>query len=205
MSDEFRLNPELKNLEEALGRMEIPQALINRDELMYQSGWAAAMASLGHETVPATSIVTPAANQPWIWQALTMIATAAAILFGTMLLNLSLNQGEVQTEIAKNVGPSGVEIAQPISTESAEDANVVTVPDLLQLVMDLPDSRTLHAGMVVGPNFPVDSEPGLKSPVSTSSENLTPPMTQQELLNELLPNRIDRSPKWSVLRMGGRS
>jgi hypothetical protein len=205
MSDESQLNPELKKLEATLGRLPIPPASIDRDELMYQSGWAAAMASLGHETVPASSIATPAANQQWIWQASTMVATAAAILFGTMLLNQSLNQGEVEMAIAKNVVPSGVEIAQPISTEPAEDANVVTVPDLLQLVMDLPDSKTLHAGMVVGPNFPVDSKPSLKSPVSPSSGNLTPPMTQQELLDELLPNRFDRSPKWSLFRLGGNS
>ena len=205
MSDKTELNPDLKKLEAALGRLAIPPVSLDRDELMYRSGWEAALANSRDSFQ--FSLLGEQAGRQWLLPAISVLSSAAAILFGIMLLNQTSNPGGVELAVASNVAPSGMVIAEPESTEQAEDVNVLVAaaPDLLQRVMDLRGSKTLYAGMVVGPNFPTDFETGLKSPVSPSSGDLNPPLTQQELLNELLPNRVDRSPRWSLFRLGGNS
>ena len=43
MSDETELNPELEGLAASLRSVPAPKAKIDRDQLMYDAGWAAAM------------------------------------------------------------------------------------------------------------------------------------------------------------------
>ncbi len=203
MYDETELNPELTELERSLSRLELPDCQLNRDELMYRSGWEAAFASSNH-AAPFSSIGGPTGRH-WLLPAISVLSSAAAILFGSVLLNQSLNREAIEMAVAQHVDTSDVEIAEPHPMEPADPMNVVVAPDLLQRVMDLPAGVALQAGMLVGPHYPVDSEPGAESPVSRSFENLAPPMTQQRLLNELLPNRTERTRKWSLFRAGGNS
>ena len=205
MPDKTKLNPELAELEELLLNSVVPECQLNRDELMYRSGWEAALAS--SKSSDRFSLPNQKAGRHWLLPTISVLSSAAAILFGIMLLNQSQNDGGAELVVAKTNAPAGVGIAKPVSTKNAEvlSDEFVEVPDLLRLVMELPCDKTLHAGMVVGPNFSIGSEPSLASPIAPTSKESSRPMTQQELMDELLPNRFNRSPKWSFFPMGGNS
>ncbi len=205
MSDETKLNPELSELEHSLLNLAVPNCSLNRDELMYRSGWEAALATSTDSAQ--LSLPNAGTGRRWLLPTLSVLSSAAAILFGIMLLNQNMNQGEAELVVASNVVPVGVEIARPVSSEQTEGINndTAVVPDLFRRVMELPTGQTLCVGMAVGNGFPIETAPSFHSQDSPSTKNSPPPMTQQELLDELLPNRINRTPRWPLFRIGGNS
>lgn len=135
MSDETELNlglsAEQSEIESALGSFELPETAINESSIMYQAGWAAAMADrnvLGH---PVASV---AKSRFWPALAMTFAATTAACLM--VIVNpidskpsvASLpNDAEVGTESV--VGDSSVAVRLHRSSEELEsNAKVVSKP-----------------------------------------------------------------------------
>jgi len=76
-SDEFEMPPELNALENSLRELPLPSnSVVDRDELMFQSGWAAALATRDANTAPNS-----ASAARWVWPTLTgTFATLSAAL-----------------------------------------------------------------------------------------------------------------------------
>lgn len=90
MFDEHKIPPELAELERRLGAINVPPAKIDRDELLFQSGWAAAMAEVENQQAPAARL---SENRNWIWPAMTgAMATVAAVLAVILFLEPATNQ-----------------------------------------------------------------------------------------------------------------
>jgi len=92
-SGEFELPPELSDLENSLRELPLPSqpgdALLDRDELMFQSGWAAALAAESK-----TSSIRSATR--WGWPALTgAFATLSAVLAIALFLPVANNDSPV--------------------------------------------------------------------------------------------------------------
>ena len=210
MSDESRLNPDLKNLEAKLSRLEIPRASINRDELMYQSGWSAAMASLGHETVPTSSVSTVAANQQWIWQATAMAATAATILVSLLLaIQIGSAPGPLNDRQVADAEKSAVETKaanseSKVFSTAAESFQLPTgrtirESDILNLVLNLPSGQVLKSGLALqDPSVAADLDASVSRPSNPPSYNRQP-VNQMQLMDELLPAGQKKLPTWRTI------
>jgi hypothetical protein len=204
MSDETKLNSELKNLEASLGRLTIPPTSIDRDELMYQSGWAAAMASLGHESSPLKPVRSRTPASGWVWPVATGLASAAAILFGVLLFFPSSdgpNSGD-RLHVA-SLGDSQADNLDGSLNSELERTGLTNPPkhegrdfdpaDIMSLVLDFPAGQVLNSRLAFRQGF-VTVQPGRQ--VTRPSSLIKPPATQQQLLDELLPNRQRQVPTW---------
>ena len=201
MSDETRLKPELKNLEASLARLTPEPATINRDELMYQSGWAAAMASLGHEQDGVGLRETPRRNPAWIWPVSSALVAAATLLLAVMLMN-QLKQAPVSA--GRQIEPGDITMKAGDTRANSEIVSRVVPPselnsrtdeiDVVDKVFNLPSGRILRSGLTLQRELSAD---GSESPIVRNSNrvnNSKPPATQWQLMDELLPNRRRQSP-----------
>ncbi len=224
MSDETRMNnasdlpgdlpTDLQALESSLAGMALPDSKLDRDELMYQSGWAAAMAGRDsrRESESKLSVARNSTALSWAWPAATVVATAASVLFGGLLLWQSFNGAGPSIAQSGDENSSSVaatnELPVSVSTDMKEsslanDSNLnrdqdnflaprkfLAQDNLLETLMALPSNRKLAAGFVLfeGPSdFPAQRPDDVEVPDSNSTVSPIPPTkTRFEMLKELL-------------------
>jgi hypothetical protein len=207
MSDESRLNPELKKLEAELGRLAIPTASIDRDETMYRSGWAAATASFQNDARVAESF-SRSNRQSWVWPATAMLTTAASIMLAVLLVIQSAgapgSTGIRQVAGGENLQPeqdSGhpnqstdrTEVKEPNWNEEMGE------PDMVRRVLELPKGRILTSGLAF--QAPDLAAGQVVSTVrrTKSSSVMESPVSRRQLMEELLPKRQQAAPAWPSL------
>ena len=225
MSDETRMNnasdlpddlpADLQALESSLAGMTIPESKLNRDELMYQSGWAAAMAELDSrsETETKLAVARNSTALSWAWPVATVVATAASVLFGGLLLWQSFSGTGPSFAQSDDENPSSVAAVNelPVSVAAdlkesplASDSNLnrdqnnflapgkfLAQNNLLETLMALPSNRKLAAGFVLfeGPSdFPAQlPDDDVEVPDSNSTVSPIPPTkTRFEMMKKLL-------------------
>lgn len=197
------MSNDLKKLESALARMALPASKLDRDELMYQAGWAAAMAERDSRNEVATnaSPKSSSANVPargWAWPMATLAATAASILFCGLFVwqtmnnsgaNFTANKEALKAE-TESVEAANSNLSDPANAEAGQPAaeNKPRPRDnLVDLVMDHSGNKKLAVGFVM-----------FEDTVDDSSDERTrlPPMPQNrfELRQELLSAPFIRNP-----------
>ena len=205
MPDETRMNHEsqlpddLAQLETSLTRIALPSSNLDRDELMYQSGWAAAMAE--RDSLASNSPIKRATKFEWAWPAATLVATAASVLFcGLFVWQMMFDSG-------LNVAQGGDKMSSSVVSLDEPDAElkVDQVPqleplsdqgDLLELVMEYPSNRKLATGFVLfDASLQLPAEAIAPATGSTPSL-LATPKNRFELMQELLdtPANQNRPP-----------
>jgi len=160
------MSNDLKKLESTLARMALPAPKLDRDELMYQAGWAAAMAERDSRNEVATnaSPKSSSANvsaRGWAWPMATLAATAASILFCGLFVWQTMNNSganftankealKAETESVETVANSN--LSDPANAESGQGAAENTgrhQDDLVDLVMNYSGNKKLTAGFVM--------------------------------------------------------
>lgn len=124
-SDEFEMPPELSALENSLRELPLPSnSVVDRDELMFQSGWVAALANRDANTAPNS-----ASAARWVWPTLTgtfatLSAALAIALFSPAAGDNSIaNQPAAQTpqiEVATSPSKSNETKSHPLANSSAD-------------------------------------------------------------------------------------
>ncbi|MFK7768696.1 MAG: hypothetical protein AB8B55_15860 [Mariniblastus sp.] len=202
MSDEAEMNNEsnlpdgLKALESSLGRIALPDPKLDRDELMYQSGWAAAIASLDSREEH-FAVSTRATTPRLAWPLATLVASAAAVLFGVMFLQQAMTDAEptlVDGTIVKKTNEVAVSPASPDGSndlshekepasafESMEEST-----DLVELVMAYPSSGKLDASFVLFDS--TGSDDAQRVVPNADGDSIVQPVLKNrfEMMNELL-------------------
>jgi hypothetical protein len=207
MSDEARIDPELKGLEAALQGLLLPASQLSRgssrDDLMYQAGWAAAMTASKNTQVELPARV-GVRSQRWVWPTATTIVSGIAILLAALLIlqpNAGSNQATV--EVAGSDLSKPVNLSSDRQRESDSLANHDREPpvDLVQYVLDMPRDQALSSRLVFqngaeASGLRCDSS-DLPTPdrrhLTTIEKYPNSPTTREQLLDELLPDR-DRQP-----------
>ena len=197
MSDQTGLTPELKNLESHLLGVQLPGSKFDRDETLYQSGWAAAMAQAQSTKTVATA--------RWMWPASSgVLATLAAVLAVMLVLKTGVDDrggqtGLAQTEITTETPDDGPNrehqaAAKDEGVRPAEQHKAPPIgPDLMRLVDNLggPLLSSSLLARIQSPRRQMDST-GMPAPVSTYTESFERPVTNRQLMNQLLLPRENR-------------
>ncbi|MEM8944695.1 MAG: hypothetical protein AAGD11_05875 [Planctomycetota bacterium] len=185
MSAEADLPKKLREIESRLGQLSPLPSEVNRDMLMYQTGWAAAEAQF-------------ARPRAWLWP-----ATSAA-LAACLLLMLS----------AANLRPSPTPLVDS-DTPRADDPLMVSLPRVPRITVPTAKQYPPTATLLVMRDRALRSEFDSLSLSTADfaggvvDEARNGPATSRELLRELLPARpsatrtqIDWQPWWSRFRSG---
>lgn len=204
MSEEFKIPPDLAVLESQLRSVRLPDSRLNRDQLLYQAGWAAACAQAKQ---PLT--------QQWGWPA----ATGAVTILATVLALMLLQQTNLNDQPDRVASNPVVEQSEPVQHAAKENG----IPDHGPDVMDsLPAGS--RPGKAYSPirnvrwqgalqpslaarsqleNFDWSIEPTIDS---TGLEIENGSKAMRELLQEFLPeNRVQthqqpRPPIWNWIK-----
>lgn len=213
MSDESRIDPELKKLEAQLQGIGLPNPKVDRDRVLYQSGWAAAMATVERGGSPPVS-VHPRKSSRLIWPTASMIGATAAAILGVLLFlqtqQIDLLQGEM-ARIRNTAIPNPIELASDAPTENqslnnpespetqhdrslaandgADQQRPVTTTyiervDLIKKVWELPSRHVLTTSIL---------RPGYSAVVrfeheidQNGSDEYEPVKTNREMIDEML-------------------
>ena len=207
MSDESRLNPELKKLEAELGRLAIPTASIDRDETMYRSGWAAATAAFQNDARVAESF-SRSNRQSWVWPATAMLTTAASIMLAVLLVIQSAD-APGSTGIRQVAGGENLQTEQDSAhpNQSTDRTEVkepnwneeIGEPDMVRRVLELPEGRILTSGLAFqAPDLAAEQVVSTVRRTESSSV-MDSPVSRRQLMEELLPKRQQAKPAWPSL------
>ena len=198
MSDEAKLNPQLKQLEASLGRLVIPSASLNRDELMYQSGWAAAMARIDGQSkisLADRNLVR------LIWPVTAVIASTAAVLLAAVLLFRTaggVNAPGAQAQDLANLenAVSDYKNPQPPQLNPLPETRRT---NLVDMVWEIPPGYVLKSGLAFQQS-PIPGEAVESAPTTVNQagpQNST--VNHRQLMNELVPNRGRNPSTWRKL------
>lgn len=139
MSDETELTPQLSEgagaIEAALRGVTLPDSAIDHDYLMYQAGWAAAMAECAQsaqlsQSVKAKPQVKPASR---FWPALAMTFAASTAACLAVILLLRASESGVALEVAQHgsAQQKTVALKGDDATESKEDREAADAENTL--------------------------------------------------------------------------
>ena len=209
MFDETPLNPNLKSLEAALRGLPAPSSDLTRgsrrDDLMYQAGWAAALASLDDQTAPNSATTTPpiaatTSTPRWLWPTATLVATAAAIWLSVLLIqDPTKNQNVVAVTETVEASDDLIEEQEVVEAPNADarTAKPRSAPqyDLVRDVFKLPRGRILNARLAFsGRAYPVATIDTKASEVGQGGEgDFEPRVRRVQTQRQLLQEFLDRS------------
>ncbi len=195
MSEEFEIPPELAMLESRLGSVPITQSAIDRDQLLYEAGWAAAMQA------QASTSISPAVRSHRAWQTATGVFASLTAVFAIMLLQPNwvgeqrlIGEQEVVGEqglVAEQRGADRAAVVESDSTliaSTAENEDAEAAPD-----NRLSANRPLTAGSRIDPVSWATEPISLitnEYPEDSHQESIK---TAVELMNELLPAKVSGS------------
>lgn len=210
MSDESKLNPELKKLEASLSQYRLPKSSINRDQLMYQSGWAAALASLDSPTMIAdVSGDLENDRQPLsrlAWPAIATLASAAAVVLGVLLtLQIGPSSFADPNQQAADSSPTASRQRENQLIDVASQARGLasTDPDeeldAVMRVLELPAGHVLKSGLAFQAVVWQDPDLQTQRPAPLGEQASSPdlraePVNHRQLMDELLPGRRRAQP-----------
>ncbi len=200
MSDETEMNPELENFAANLQNVPAPRANIDRDQLMYEAGWAAALAAQQPKVKTQTRGVSSLAIS-----FASGIAVATAVLLSTVPFFGNEGSND-QPAIAANDRIETETIA--IEVNNLPDSQLAATNrddrDLLGWIESLPPGHSIRTGF-----SSVQTSPKLAN-TSTDSRPVNQrsyrPKTSGQLMRELIPDAINQPqpPTWSAwLMLGG--
>ena len=195
MSDETEMNPELENFAAKLQNVPAPEAKLDRDQLMYDAGWAAA---LSNQTPKAT--VRGRGFSSLAMSFAGGIAVAAAVLLSIVPLAQDVDAPTIGHDgVALMDVKQTVEFAGPTSHAASSDAKET---DLLAWIENLPPGESISSGFSSRPTNPALAN------LDSSSQRLAnqrpyKPKTSGQLLSELMPDVATRpaTPAWSAWLM----
>jgi len=118
-SGEFELPPELSDLENSLRELPLPnESALDRDELMFQSGWAAALAAQNKSPIASASVTR------WGWPVLTgTFATLSAVLVIALFAVPSDNGSSPVTTVPAAEAPLLVVESQATKSQPTKSYN----------------------------------------------------------------------------------
>jgi hypothetical protein len=200
MSDETKMNQDLENFEASLREVGAPVSNVDRDQLMYDAGWAAALATENTaQHSPTATTFNGAKKLPSIFLS---FASGLAVATAVMLAFIPMGDSPQSNSI---VASADLEMTNPArtphdmfaSTERSIDDSVVSdsnSPDVRQWLDDLPANATINA------RFGLASKTETVEIDNTSVPEIKRPATAQRLLSELLPPSAARqaSPTFSA-------
>ena len=193
MSDKTRMNDDLPNdfsddgeltgLEESLRGISLPPANVDRDELLYQAGWAAAIAS---QTSSAETL--PLKRVGWGWQVATVLSTSAALLLGVMLL-----QTNTPDPLPGAIAKTSVNTQEELVDQNEQAVERIGARfdevDLVRVVMEYPAGQTMSSSLgqlrkaktiePLNPKLNPESVRGSQWQIKNN----------RQMLNELLPSK----------------
>ena len=187
MSDETELNPELESLEASLRNVPAPKANIDRDQLMYDAGWAAAMTN-GNANVSVGGRGLASLSMSFACG----VAVAAAVLLSVVPFSDEADLSAIlHNGIASVDGETIEESERPPTIVASTDSDK---PDLLAWIENLPTGQSIHSGFSTRPTNPVLAK------VDSIHQRPDMPKTSAQLLSELMPDVASRpaTPAWSA-------
>jgi len=192
MSDEPEMNPELESFAASLRNTGASEAKIDREQLMYDAGLAAAISQ--HQPVAA---VTHKHGMPTIALSFVSgIAVAAAVLLSVVPFAIdrpSSESGSIAE--SKPTSPIPIQVAtQPV--DDAEDTDARQV-DLLDWIDNLPPGHSVAAGFSSRPVSPEFES--TKVSLSRPTNQFRREPTTHLLMQELVPRTRQREvfPDWT--------
>ena len=184
MSDIHQINPSDDSgdeLELRLSAIALPSANLNRDEIMYEAGWAAANQSLLSAGDPSgIPQVTVASRTQAFWKLGTLVSTSAALIFAAMLFAGTEPSGSdrvasaptrsekmaqsTQQQPNPNGSPNGAEQIVDQATPPVGPA-----ADPLGLINEWPAGVPMRSSMVAMSQVTIRPVPGIRSPRNLDS------------------------------------
>ncbi|QEG23047.1 hypothetical protein [Mariniblastus fucicola] len=202
MSDETKMNPDLESFAASLQSVPIPESKLDRDQLMYDAGWAAAIAQSNQTTK------TRRRSLPTI--ALSFVS-GIAVSAAVMLSVLPMPTGGSEVNSIQVAATDGQEVNanRPIDIAAAGSPEKTTPNrdevDLLRLIENVPPGHSIDASFgsqAIAPQLAQTD--GYDENQSTTPASR--PQTSYQMMQELLPNvRVQNSaPAWSAwMSLGG--
>jgi hypothetical protein len=192
MCDETELNPELESFAANLRNVPAPKANIDRDQLMYDAGWAAAITnntpkvSVGGRGI--ASLVMSFAGG---------VAVAAAVLLSVVPLSQDMDDSAIGHSDIAAIDVKTIEEPEVAPTNFASSDS--DEHDLLDWIENLPPGQSINSGFSTRPTNPVLAELDSLDQRSMNQRPITP-KTSAQLLSELMPGVATRTstPTWSA-------
>lgn len=195
MSDETKMNSDLEKFESDLQGMSVPSANINRDQLMYDAGWAAALSGNGGRTIPDRIVPTRAPRKltSFALPFASGLAVACVVLLAVLQFRATRNpdgalatEGTLAEASRRNLESSG--FASPAKKTQTQIPDPAF--DLIDIVNELPVNQTISSRLAVTETRTDYVDSGLP-------DLRRKPPTASQLLRELLPNAPVRQPSGS--------
>jgi hypothetical protein len=186
-----RLSPADQKIESQLASFAVAAPVIDRDRLMFEAGWQAAMASL--ERTPQRGL------GRYGWPAATALATAASVMLAVMLVR----EPQQVESVAQTAQREEVETVEVDPSPPAHEAEAPDEPRLVRSPSPLPwPFRNVSLGsdtyLAVRSAVLETGISALRSPeptMSSSGETIRQPATMRSLMDEYLPSpRADSRP-----------
>lgn len=196
MSEEMRLPDDLAACEARLAAFELPSAGIDRDALLYQAGWAAAMSHLGVVekldplTVEAGSRRRRAgAGKTGLTTAAWSLASAAVAASIAVVATLQLRPPRV-VEVAAPVEAPRVAMASPPEASAVHEGSA-------QNIRLAPSRTSFNSGLIALRQRALSdalAEPTRRAAATDEDEVVAEAKSARELLQEMLPSPRPRQP-----------
>ena len=220
MPKDYESDFDVKLVEAALQSLPTEAVSLNRDELMYNAGWAAALASLEYQ--PANGAVAqldsgPSGSQKsFAWPAISLLASIAALVFAILFFNRApldgnLVRSNVTVEVGATPDTAGPTASNPVANSESNPAvnsqikngRVQTKQrDLISLVFGLPANERdlpailLRSRMMSGE---IQSPSNEVRNFVAQKETWRATATSDQLMREMLPGSFKRRMQGSIL------
>lgn len=116
MSEEFKLPNALDDLESKLRSISLPDLQVKRDEVLYQAGYAAAIAELNNASTPARNDIS---SRTWPISACFFAALSAALAAVLLFPNLLVQNNSTSPVATVETTADPVDSSSTVSVESA--------------------------------------------------------------------------------------
>lgn len=196
MYDETELNPELEGFAASLRNVSAPDANIDRDQLMYDAGWAAAMTSSRNENAPVATLNRKSGFSSMILSFAGGVAVATAVLLSVVPASndYATDQPSVAVTESVTVPEQQIAASNPINSEDSSSTPV----DLMEWIDNLPPGHSFALGFSSRPVSPNLTEAKASLTLPTNERQREP--TNQALMQELIPRqrKLTIIPSWTA-------
>ena len=182
------MNPELESFAANLRSVPAPKSNVDRDQLMYDAGWAAALAHQ-EPKVKTRSRGLSSLAMSFVGG----VAVAAAVLLSVMPLFDNGISNDSGTEVAVQTTEESDKTIEPSQSSIAS----LEIPDLIEWLESIPPGHSIRSSITSTPATPAlsitnaDNQPAINQRPSR-------PKNSAQLFQELLPDSVARSkpPTW---------
>ncbi len=199
MSDETPIDAELESFAKKLSQSKLPSANIDRDQLMYDAGWAAAKASLESSTTSASSATAATTSRNGFLTSIAVSFCSGVAAAAAIMVTMFPGENNTSIRVASNDEVKVIESVDSTELNRAfPSADTLTEgeDDLLAWIDNLPQGHTVSANFSskVSP-FDFDDPDSL-----ATSSRARPPRTSRRMMRELIPTTQTRQtiPAWTA-------